>query len=180
MNKDGETPKGRAEDESRADDAAATSAVDAIPEGFERMPTGLGFTDKLQPIYRLAHDNDSCFGMVVEAQHSNTMGICHGGVLMTLSDITAAVGANLARGVTAGSPTVHLSIDYISSAKVGQWIEARAEQVAIKRKFGFASGAIHNSEGIVARFSGTFYFPDHQGLWKSGSPDDFVSREEEN
>ena len=149
-------------------------AEEPVPEGFEPLPKGLGYTDSLWPTYRRVAGEEVSFGLVVQAQHTNTMGICHGGVLMTLADITAATGANQARGVLAGSPTVHLSIDYISAARQGEWIQANAEQVSIKRRFGFASGAIVNSRGVVARFSGTFYFPDHDGLWQNGAPGDGV------
>jgi uncharacterized protein (TIGR00369 family) len=154
----------------------STTNVEAVPPGFERLPTGLGYTDSLQPSYRLVEGEGTSFGLVVEAQHSNSMGICHGGVLMTLADITAATGANRARGVLSGSPTVHLSIDYISSARLGQWIQANVEQVSAKRRFGFCSGGIYNSTGVVARFSGTFYFPDHDGMWKDGRRGDAVQQ----
>ena len=90
------------------------------PEGFEQLPSGLGFADALAPLYRLVTDDKASFGLVVCEQHANTMGICHGGVLMTLADMTAAVGANMAKGVFAGSPTVNLAIDYISSARLGE------------------------------------------------------------
>lgn len=148
--------------------------IEEVPEGFELLPKGLGFTDSLQPIYRKIGDETIKFGLLVSAQHSNTMGICHGGVLMTLADITAATGVNFERGVTAGSPTVHLSIDYIAAARLGQWLEASFEQVSIKRRFGFCSGGIYNSAGVVARFNGTFYFPDHKGMWKDGRRGDGV------
>lgn len=148
--------------------------VETVPPAFERLPVGLGYTDSLQPVYRWIREKDASFGLLVEAQHGNMMGICHGGVLMTLADITAATGVNLARGVTAGSPTVHLSIDYISSARIGQWVQANVEQVSTKRRFGFCSGGIYNSAGVVARFSGTFYFPDHDGMWKHGRKSDGV------
>ncbi len=151
-----------------------------VPEGFEQLPEGFGFTDSLAPLYRRIEGDEVSFGLIVQAQHSNTMGICHGGVLMTLADITAATGANHARGVLAGSPTVHLSIDYISSARQGEWVQANAEQVNVKRRFGFSSGTIFNSRGVVARFSGTFYFPDHDGLWKSGSPGDGIMLPDDN
>ena len=84
---------------------------DQVPEGFERLPLGLGFTDNLQPLYRRVSGDEVSFGLLVEPQHSNMMGICHGGVLMTLADITAATGTNVARGVAAGSPTIQLSKD---------------------------------------------------------------------
>lgn len=139
-----------------------------VPEGFTPIPRGLGFTDKLQPTYRRLSNGRITIGLVVMPQHGNTLGICHGGVLMTLADIAAASGVNLARGKRSGSPTINLAVDFIATAKMGEWIEATAEQVSVKRRFGFSSGAIHNSRGIVARFNGTFYLPDHQGLRQNG------------
>lgn len=146
-----------------------------VPEGFERIPDGLGYTDTLQPSYRRITGEKASFGLLVEAKHSNSLGICHGGALMTLADVTAASGVNMARGIRAGSPTINLSMDFISSARRGQWIQADVEQVSVKRRFGFCSGAIYNSAGIVARFNGTFYLPDHEGMWKDG-PGDGVLR----
>ena len=81
-----------------------------IPEGFERLPEGLGFTDNLQPCYIHRSDEGVVVGMPVQKRHGNTMGICHGGVLMTLSDIAAATNLNHARGVVTGSPTVRKAL----------------------------------------------------------------------
>ena len=141
-----------------------------VPEGFELIPEGLGYTDTLQPCYRKLEGSEVSFGLIVESQHGNSMGICHGGVLMTLADIAAASGLNMARGVRAGSPTINLSVDFIASAKRGQWIQADIEGTSIKRRFGFSRGVISTSRGVVARFSGTFYFPDHEGMWQNGKP----------
>jgi uncharacterized protein (TIGR00369 family) len=149
---------------------------DAVPEGFTPMPVGLGFTDTLQPSYRRIAGDSVSFGLVVESQHSNSLGICHGGLLMTLADITAASGVNVARGIKSGSPTINLSIDFISAARLGDWVHADVEHVTVKRRFGFCSGAIYNSSGIVARFNGTFYLPDHDGMWKDGRTGDGVLR----
>jgi uncharacterized protein (TIGR00369 family) len=146
--------------------------AEAVPEGFEQLPVGLGYTDTLQPTYRRVEGEEVSFGLVVQQQHANSLGICHGGVLMTLADITAASGVNTAAGRRAGSPTINLSLDFISSAEVGCWIQANVEQVTVKRRFGFCSGVIYKAEGAVARFNGTFYLPDHQGMWKGGIPKD--------
>jgi len=151
--------------------------MDTIPDGFELLPQGLGFADALQPSYRRVEGDAASFGLQVQKQHCNSLGICHGGALMTLADITAASGINLARGIRAGSPTVNLSMDFISSARQGEWIQANIEQVSLKRRFGFCSGAIYNGSGIVARFNGIFYLPDHDGMWKDGRSGDGVLRD---
>ncbi|TXS95916.1 PaaI family thioesterase [Parahaliea maris] len=130
------------------------------------MPTGFGYTDTLQPFYRHVTAEEVAFGLHVCSQHANSMGICHGGVLMTMADIAAASGVNHARGELGGSPTINLSLDFISAGKLGDWLEARISEVTVKRRFGFCNGLISNERGIVARFNGTFYLPDHEGMWK--------------
>ena len=150
------------------------TTTETVPEGFKQIPTGLGFSDNLQPMYGRIRDGAVSLGLVVSAQHQNSMGVCHGGVLVTLADITAATGVNVARGTRAGTPTVNLSMDFISAARLGEWIQADAQQVTLKRRFGFCNGAIFNSKGLVARFNGTFYLPDHDGLSKSNKVGDGV------
>jgi uncharacterized protein (TIGR00369 family) len=149
---------------------------DKVPDGFVPLPEGLGFTDNLKPCFRRLQDEELRFGLVVQRQHANSMGICHGGALMTLADIAAASWANMARGVIAGAPTINLSMDFIAAAKQGQWIEAQLEGVTLKRLFGFSRGVIVNSKGVVARFNATFYFPDHPGMSQDGIPNQGVLR----
>ena len=141
---------------------------DRVPEGFERVPEGLGYTDTLQPLYRRADGESVSYGLRVERQHGNSMGICHGGVLMTLADIAAASGVNLARGALAGAPTINLGLDFLAPARMGQWLQSEIQNVEVKRRFGFCSGILRTREAVVARFNGTFYLPDHDGMWRDG------------
>lgn len=142
-----------------------------IPQQFERLQTGLGFTDKIQPLYRHKADDGYHFGLIVIDDHTNTMGMCHGGVLMLLADIAAASGVNFAAGKKAGSPTINLSLDFVSPGRLGEWLETSIDHVSLKRRFGFCSGVINNQAGLVARFNGTFYLPEHKGMWKGAKTD---------
>ena len=135
-----------------------------IPEGFERMPKGLGFTDILQPRYRRVRDGRVALGMFVQDNHTNMLQICHGGVLMTLADVAAASAVNHAREKVAGAPTINLSFDFIAAARVGDWLQAQADRVTVKRRFGFSSGVVESAERIIMRFSGNFYLPEHDGF----------------
>lgn len=137
----------------------------APPQGFEEIPPGLKFADVLRPLYRRVSGEQASIGMWVQAQHTNMIGICHGGVLMTLSDIGASWGLNQARDEVKGAPTINLGFDFISAAREGDWIQANPERVEMKKHFGFASGVVVNGdEKVICRFSGTFYFPDHEGF----------------
>ena len=144
--------------------------TDTIPPGFKAVPEGLGFSDTIQPSYLRVEGEAVSFGFLAGPQHGNSMGIVHGGVLMTLADLAAACGINNARGVRAGAPTINMTVDFISAAKLGQWVQADVEHVSLKRRFGFSSGIIRTGEGPVARFNGTFYLPDHEGLWRGDGP----------
>lgn len=143
--------------------------IEQVPEGFIPMPQGLGFSDTLQPSYRRVEGDSVSFGLVVDKQHGNLMGICHGGVLMTLADVAAANGVHAARGELRACPTINLAVDFVAAAHLGQWIQADVQLVTLKRRFAFSSGVIVNRDGVVARFNGTFYIPDHKGMVKPGA-----------
>jgi len=133
------------------------------PPGFEKLREGFGFADVLQPLYRRAGDTPA-MGMYVRERHINTLGICHGGVLMTLADIVASLSVWRARGRNAGNPTINLSFDFIAAAREGDWIQAEADRVTVKRNVGFSSGVVTSGDGgIVCRFSGGFYLFDRDG-----------------
>lgn len=138
-----------------------------VPAGFELMPQGLAYSDSLQPYYRRVGDNkELIFGFRVLDQHCNLMGICHGGALMTLADIAAASTVSAQLEKPRGLPTVSLSFDFIAPGRKGSWLQTQTDHVVTKRRFGFCSGMIVDGDKPVARYSGTFYIPDHQGVWK--------------
>ncbi len=138
-----------------------------VPPGFELMPEGMGFTDCLRPYYRRVVDKHVSFGLVVQQQHLNPMGIMHGGALMTLADIAAANSIRVLRDKPAASPTVNLSFDFMAPGRLGHWLETRVDHMQAKRRFGFCSGAVYDGDKAILRYSGTFYCPDHSGLLTS-------------
>jgi uncharacterized protein (TIGR00369 family) len=133
------------------------------PPGFVELPEGLGFTDVLRPVYR--RDGDiPAIGMFVRPEHTNLLDICHGGVLMTLADVGAAWAINSRRGEVKAAPTLNLGFDFVSAAKRGDWLQAEADRVTVKRRVGFSSGVITSGDRIICRFNGTFFLPDHTGF----------------
>ena len=136
----------------------------SVPDGFEALPEGLGFTDVLRPVYRREQGDELQLGMFVQARLCNMIGICHGGALMTLADVGAASAMNFARKKLTGTPTLNLSFDFISAAREGDWLETQTDRISLKNRFGFASGVIRCEEKIIVRYNGTFYYPDHDGF----------------
>lgn len=131
------------------------------PEGFTELPEGLGFTDALRPVYRREFGESIQVGMHVQEAHTNMIGICHGGVLMTLADVGAAWSLHYLRDKVGGAPTLNLSFDFIAAARQGDWIQVEPDRVELKKRFGFSSGVIVNQDQrVITRFNGMFYFPD--------------------
>lgn len=136
-----------------------------VPKGFERLPDGLGFGDSLQPLYRrISDDQKVSFGLIVQPQHLNLLGIMHGGALMALADISAATSIRVLRDQLSPSPTINLSFDFMAPGRPGRWLETRVDHLQVKRRFGFCSGSVYDGDTAILRYSGTFYFPDHEGL----------------
>ncbi|MEM8941787.1 MAG: PaaI family thioesterase [Pseudomonadota bacterium] len=127
------------------------------PQGYERVPEGIGFGDRLQPLYRLLANGTVSFGFFVANQHLNMMGICHGGALMTLADIAAAGSLYHARNSSSPAPTINLSFDFLNPARRGRWICSRADLVEPKGRFGFCSGVLLDGDQTVLRYSGVYY-----------------------
>lgn len=129
------------------------------PADFEPLEAGLGFTDILRPLYRRGGERPA-LGMFVQPQHTNLLNICHGGVLMTLADVGASWAINSRRGEIKPAPTLNLSFDFIAAAREGDWLQAEADSVSVKRRVGFSSGFVSSGDKLICRFSGTFFIPD--------------------
>lgn len=136
----------------------------AVPEDFEPVPTGLGFSDQLQPYYRRINEAGVSFGFIVGDEHVNLMHICHGGALMTLADIAAAIAVGHAIGEPRLIPTINLSFDFQSAARHGRWIQTRSDAVELKRRFGFCQGVVLDGQRTLMRYSGVFYIDSDQGV----------------
>jgi uncharacterized protein (TIGR00369 family) len=122
----------------------------------------IGFTDVMQPFFQQRSTEEVKLGLWVDEQHINVMGICHGGVLMMLSDIVSVHNIQLKHREQPGLPTVNLSFDFISAAEKGDWLETKIDLLKIKRSFGFVGGRIVKDDTDVCRFNGTFYITDRK------------------
>ena len=86
------------------------------------------------------------------------MGICHGGVLMTLADIAAANGVNVARGA-GGQPTINLAVDFYFGGSHRPVDTGRRAPGDGKATLWLLQWRDRQWPGVVARFNGTFTCP---------------------
>jgi uncharacterized protein (TIGR00369 family) len=94
-------------------------------------------------------------------KHTNSRGTVHGGVLATLGDIALGYAMAFSTEPPTRATTASLSIDYIASARTGDWIEAHIERQKIGRRLAFANAYLCVGETQIARVSTVFAVDSH-------------------
>ncbi|MEC9434381.1 MAG: PaaI family thioesterase [Pseudomonadota bacterium] len=141
-------------------------AEQAPPEGFARHDRRSPVTDPWEPLYARLEPEAVRLGLWLRAAHCNSRGFAHGGVIAALAD--NAMGLSYGRALAAaaearGEPrggaravTVSLSVDYVASGQVGEWLEIRPRVVRAGRRLGFVDALIMAGDRVAARASATF------------------------
>lgn len=128
-----------------------------IPDGFERHCRQSPLTAPWEPIYSKRTEDAVIIGLRLAEPHTNSRGLVHGGLITSLADnaMGLSCGARLEGG---GSRllTVSLSIDFIGSAKVGQWLAVETDVIKLGSNLCFAQCFVTADGARIARANGTF------------------------
>ena len=127
-----------------------------IPDGFHAIERLSPFNALVGPLYERRDGDAVSIGIAIEAKHTNSRGICHGGVLATLADLALGY-AMLAKSGDKGSfVTAQLSVDYAGAAKVGDWIESKVEIQHVGSRLAFANCYLLTDRKPIVRASAIF------------------------
>jgi uncharacterized protein (TIGR00369 family) len=110
-----------------------------VPEGFTPFERGGPFFTQLGPAYtRPADDGGVVVALRVADKHTNGAGITHGGMLTALADSALGINIAIRRKRMSGQVTVSLSVDFLSPAQPGDWLEAfvHIRRVGLRLAFG--------------------------------------------
>src|SRR5690349_5185272 len=104
-----------------------TAIAESIPPGFRKLEGLSPFNALVGPLYEKRDGEAVSVGVVIEQKHTNSRGICHGGVLATIADLALGY-AMLAKSGDKGSfLTAHLAVDYAGSARPGDFVHSSVE-----------------------------------------------------
>ena len=130
------------------------------PAGFVLPPHPSHFRELIGPVYMRRMPGKPLtalrFGLYVQPKHSNRSGNLHGGAVATLADIAMGYGCAYSARPMLRLVTVSLSVDYIGSADLGDWIEARIDVIRTGRRVAFAQCDVWNGRKRIARASASF------------------------
>ena len=127
-----------------------------IPAGFQRHFRHSPVTDPWEPIYSRKTDEAVILGLVAEAVHTNSRGFVHGGLISALADNAMGLSCSHRLGGEASLVTVNLTLDFLGSAQVGQWLEFTTAFVKNGGSLSFAQAFVTADGQPCARANGVF------------------------
>ncbi len=127
-----------------------------IPAGFEPHFRKSPFTDPWEPLYSKKTDKSVTMGLRLAKAHTNARGLVHGGLIASLADNSMGYSCAQATAWTTSFVTVSLSVDYVGSAKLGQWLAAECEVIRTGSTLCFAQSLIKADDVVIARANATF------------------------
>jgi uncharacterized protein (TIGR00369 family) len=127
-----------------------------IPAGFERQTRRSPLTDPWEPIYSKLTPEAIILGLRLATPHTNARGFAHGGLIAALAD--KAMGHSCGRKMRGAYSlvTVSMSIDYIASAQIGQWLTVETDVIKTGSTLCFAQSFIKADDTVIARANATF------------------------
>jgi uncharacterized protein (TIGR00369 family) len=127
-----------------------------IPTGFEPLARRSPLTEPWQPIYAKTTDKAVILGLRLAVPHTNSRGLIHGGLIAALAD--AAMGYSCAHrmGNKFSLVTVGLAVDFIGSAKIGEWLTIESDVVKTGSTICFAQCLVTADDAVIARANATF------------------------
>lgn len=133
-----------------------TSPPDGYRPHFRQSP----FTDPWEPLFSRVSDEEVSIGLHLAEAHCNSRGLVHGGLIASIADNAMGLSCGQilrkAGREISGLVTVNLSVDYIGSAKLGQWMATHTEVVKAGGSLCFTSAIIKADDVANARANATF------------------------
>jgi acyl-coenzyme A thioesterase PaaI-like protein len=137
-----------------SDDLTDAQAA-ALPEGYSLLNWSRGFGRQIGPLYeQSAGPGEATMGFRVEEHHTNGLGNCHGGMLMSFADM--AWGRIISLRKSYSWVTVRLNCDFLSGAQLGDFVEGRGELIAEQDLVFTVRGRIWAGERTLMTGTGVF------------------------
>ena len=134
---------------------ADTEKQEPPKPGFERHFRPSPFTAPWEPIWSKRMGDVIHMGVIAAPAHCNSRGLVHGALLTALADNAMGLSCAIGQGERQ-LVTVNLGIDFVASARQGQWVEVQPCVVRHGSSLCFASALIFADGMPCARANGTF------------------------
>jgi uncharacterized protein (TIGR00369 family) len=136
-------------------EAAMPQAADStIPPGFVPLRQLGGYMANFGQLY--LNRERRTLAVRIDESHLNNLGIPHGGMLATLADTAIGMMMSLETGREKSAVTANLSLDFLDSARLGDWVEARVEFDKLGSRLRYGSCRLVSGERCLLRATAIF------------------------
>ena len=109
--------------------------------GYKIYDPGDPFENRAGPFFwAILNDGTHHFVLKAENRHCNSHGIVHGGLMMTMIDLTMVIAAK--QEAAEQLVTVSLNSEFVAAARTGDLLEARGSLVRRTRSLAFVRGQV--------------------------------------
>jgi uncharacterized protein (TIGR00369 family) len=127
-----------------------------IPDGFEPHFRKSPLTEPWEPLYAKRTEKAVIIGLRLDKPHTNGRGLIHGGLIAALADNAMGYSCAQAKGWSTSLVTINLSVDFIGTAQIGQWLAIESDVIKTGTTICFAQSLIKADDAVIARANGTF------------------------
>lgn len=127
-----------------------------IPDGFVPANFSPGFLDHSGPYYLKNGQGAPIVGCRIMPHHMNYVGSAHGGVLATLADVALSLAVFVSDEPNRPVSTVTMSTNFLSAARLGEWVEAVGTIDRIGKTLAYAHGSILCADRMLMTMSAVF------------------------
>lgn len=127
-----------------------------VPEGFEPHLRESPLTEPWKPLYAKKTDKAVIIGLRLARPHTNGRGLIHGGLIAALADNAMGYSCAQATNWITSFVTISLSVDFVGSAEIGQWLAVESDVIRTGSTICFAQCLAMADDAVIARASGTF------------------------
>ncbi len=134
----------------------------APPEGFVVAARRGPFSQHNGPYYYRPTQTGAEHAFFALKRHCNGLGIVHGGMLASFID--GLLGHAVSADANAASVTIHLSLDYLSMARAGEWVQGEARVTRRAKDVAFAEARAFVGSKDVVRATAIFKLMDRHRI----------------
>lgn len=130
------------------------SLPSGVPEGFRALDLPPSpFVIANGPFHARWEGERFVLAIRIEEKHCNVVGVCHGGMIMTVADMLLTVGSNIQANLSRFLPTISMTCDFLAPVNRGDWLEGRVDVLRTTRNLVFSDGLLSVAGEPAARAS---------------------------
>jgi acyl-CoA thioesterase len=133
--------------------------VSADENSLNALPDNIPFVRDLGVEFVSADNGRAVLALQLAPRHLNSWSVAHGGVLMTLLDVTMAVAGRSLDAFAGGGVTVEMKTNFLQPANAGTRLIAHAVAYHRSGSMAFCNGEVRDvEERLIATAMGIFKY----------------------